>query len=111
MSHRFFTPGDIVEYSGLKWHWIKSIQENTSLLEIGRKYTVDSVAVFSSWCRITLKEFDKNIFFSAGMFNRPSNFIYTKCSQCNGCGDYYSQERFISCKDCEGNGYIWKEKV
>lgn len=69
MSPKFFAPGDIVEYSGLKWHWVKSIEKNASLLEIGRKYTIDSVVVFSSWCRITLKEFDKNTFFSAGMFS------------------------------------------
>ena len=42
----------------LEWHWFTNVIENSKKLEIGKQYTIKSVDVLSSWCKIEIEEID-----------------------------------------------------
>lgn len=61
--------GDKIQFKGVHHFWFTNIIENAQKhLKVGEYYTVDKVEVFSSWCKVYLKEFP-DIPFALGFFD------------------------------------------
>lgn len=73
----FPLPGEPVIYKGhSKFFWFpKMLKDADELLEIGKKYTIKTISVYSSWCAVTLNEIDKDVTFALGWFKTIKEIV------------------------------------